>query len=232
MHNKIKGRGIVFLLLLTTATYAQQIDYGLSAGFGVLSPKIRYENTDLVSYLEDKNIQLSDYKKSLKRFIFAPSFGVNAEAYYETFPAFLRAEVSTSKSALQYLSASIEAGFGEDFALSGGYQFVTLKIGYKLVYDKGFGRPTILNSLKSANDQMAAMPMIRKKNALHRNSGKIIPIKVGIGHLFDSGVKIGAMLQVDVDITSVVNTARMHSASIGVYVKRGTTPKKLYKNDL
>ncbi len=221
----------ILLMAATSAMSAQKIDYGLSASYGALSPKIQYQQTRVMDYAASKSIDIADYKKTLKKVIIAPSFGLSAELYYPSFPAYCRAELSTSKSAIQYLSASAEIGFGDDFALQDNYNFVTLKIGYKLLYDRGFGKATIINSVKTANEQTAVMPYLKRKE-FDTQTAKIIPIKAGIGHDFD-GLKVGALIQLDVDVSSIVSIAKMNSVSIGIYVKRcQSLISKKYKNDL
>jgi hypothetical protein len=108
---------------------------------------------------------------------------------------------------------------------------VTLKIGYKMLYDRGFGKATIINSVKTANEQTAVMPYLKRKE-FDTQTAKIITIKAGIGHDFD-GLKVGALIQLDIDVSSIVSIAKMNSVSIGIYVKRcqSLTSKK-YKNDL
>jgi hypothetical protein len=221
----------ILLMAATSAMSAQKIDYGLSASYGALLPKIQYQQTRVMDYASSKSIDIADYKKTLKKVIISPSFGLSAELYYPSFPAYCRAELATSKSAIQYLSASAEIGFGDDFALQDNYNFVTLKIGYKLLYDRGFGKATIINSVKTTNEQTALMPYLKRKE-FDTQTAKIIPIKAGIGHDFD-GLKVGALIQLDIDVSSIVSIAKMNSVSIGIYVKRcqSLTSRK-YKNDL
>ena len=231
MNNKIKGRGIVFLLLLTTAQiWAQQLEFGFNTQYGVLCPKINLEKTGVSQYAASQNRSIEDVKSSFHKMVFSPSFGLSVEGYYTQLPVYARLDLGTSKSAIQYLSTSLEIGLGQDINLIDGYNFVTAKIGYKFAYDHGFGRPTILNSVKTFNEAQAVAEFLDKKE--FRKAGKLIPIKLGYGHDFD-GFKVGAEIQMEIDVTSVISTARMNSLSIGIYVKRCKSFKSIrYANDL
>ena len=228
---KTKQSFSFLLLLFSAAVNAQSIDVGFNVQYSALRPKIRLEQTSLLDYANQSSQTIDALKKQISKTVFSPSFGLSADGYFPSFPAFARIELSTSKSAIQYLSGSAEIGIGQDFDLIDGENFVTAKVGYKLTYDRGFGKPTIINSIKTANKQQEVEPHLKKKE-FNRMAGKIIPIKVGIGHNFN-GLKIGAEIQVNIDVTSIVSTAKMNSLSVGIYVKRQKSlTKKRYQNDL
>jgi hypothetical protein len=217
---------IMFFGTIMCAT-SQQIDYGVHGRYSFLRHKTNFETTDLINFYDNiaqskgSNYSFKDFENdySLKKYIFTPQIGATAEATIKQFPIFLLGEIMSSTSALEKFAFSIEGGLGKDILLNDGDNFITVKAGYKLLRDGGFGKNTILNSFKKTSDKVVAQTFLDEKNPLGQKTGEMISIRLGVGHKWDS-FKVGAQLQIDIDLTDKLKRfSRMNAISLGVYCK-------------
>lgn len=206
---------------------SQQIDYGVHGRYSFLRHKTNFETTDLINFYDNiaqskgSNYAFKDFENeySIKNYIFTPQIGATAEASIKQFPVFVLAEAMSSTSALEKFAFSIQGGLGKDIYLEDSDNFITIKAGYKLLRDGGFGKNTILNSFKKTADKISAQTFLDKKNPLGRKTGEMISLRFGVGHRMAS-FKIGAQLQIDIDLTDKLKRfSRMNAISLGIYCK-------------
>ena len=222
---KITLSAILTLTILTLN--AQQINFGVHGRYSLLRHKTNFETTDLVNFYDNlvqskgPNYSFKDFENeySIKNYILTPQIGATAEASIKQFPVFVLAEVMSSTSALEKFVFSIQGGLGKDIYLDDSDNFITIKAGYKLLRDGGFGKNTILNSFKKTSDKISAQTFLDKKNPLGSKNGEMISLRFGLGHRMDS-FKIGAQLQIDIDLTDKLKRfSRMNAISLGIYCK-------------
>ena len=144
-------------MLLGTSLNAQKFNFsvGMNMGASRLSHQTRFETTTLRNLYETIELThregyewekfASDFQ--LRESFTQPRFGFFVRASHRNLPILLIGEAMSSTSSYEKMAYSVTLGFGQEFYILNENIYCSFLGGYKLIWDKGFGANTLVNSI-------------------------------------------------------------------------------------
>lgn len=152
-----------------------------------------------------------------------PRFGFSLHVTYGNVPAFLIVDAMSSTSGYERMAYSGTLGLGKDFEIGDNIGlFLTCMGGYKLVWDKGFGDKTIVNSFGDKFQREKIQQYFGAKEPLGSQKGNLFALRLGLGKEIGEAGDMSAGLEGygELDLTDrIQRQARMTNVGIQAYFR-------------
>ncbi|MCC6282452.1 MAG: hypothetical protein IT262_17745 [Saprospiraceae bacterium] len=152
-----------------------------------------------------------------------PRFGFSLHVTYGNVPAFLIVDAMSSTSGYERMAYSGTLGLGKDFEIGDNIGlFLTCMGGYKLVWDKGFGDKTIVNSFGDKFQREKIQQYFGAKEPLGSQRGNLFALRLGLGKEIGEAGDMSAGLEGygELDLTDrIQRQARMTNVGIQAYFR-------------
>jgi hypothetical protein len=152
-----------------------------------------------------------------------PRFGFSVNVTYGNLPAFLILDAMSSTSGYERMAYSGTLGLGKDFEIGDNLGlFLTCMGGYKMVWDKGFGDKTIVNSFGDKFQREKIQQYFGAKEPLGSQKGNLFTLRIGVGKEIGEAGDMCAGLEGygELDLTDrIQRQARMSNIGIQAYFR-------------
>lgn len=159
----------------------------------------------------------------LRNSYYQPRFGFSMQFTYGNMPAFLIVDAMSSTSGYERMAYSGTLGLGKDFEIGDNIGlFLTCMGGYKMVWDKGFGDKTIVNSFGDKFQREKIQQYFGPKEPLGSQKGNLFTLRVGVGKEFgeQQSMSTGIEGYGELDLTDrIQRQARMTNIGLQVYFR-------------
>jgi hypothetical protein len=230
-----------FSLLLGVSAKAQKFNFsvGLNLGASRLYHNTHFESTALnnlyktieITHREgyeweqfEKDFELRDKFSQLR-------FGFFVRATHRTIPLILIGEAMSSTSTYEQMAYSGTLGFGKEFYILHQEVYCNFLAGYKLVWDKGFGASTMVNSIGHNEARSLVATYFGPVRPLGTNKGNLFVVRGGIGKTVDRSLQwtVGVDAYGELDLTSrLKREARMTNAGFNLFLRYNLQKQNQY----
>lgn len=227
------------LILSGTYLHAQKFNFsvGLNMGASRLFHETRFETTTLRNLYE--TIELThaegyEWEKFEEDFELRQSFnqlrfGFFVRASHRNLPLLLIGEAMSSSSTYERMAYSATLGFGQEFYILNEAIFCNFLGGYKLIWDKGFGSNTLVNSIGHKDGRKLVATYFDPVKPLGSDMGNLFVIRGGLGKMVDRDRQwmVGADAYGELDLTPrIKRESRMTNVGFNLFLRYSLTKSR------
>ena len=201
----------ILLLLLIVTDLSAQTQFSISpiVGYTRLTHNIDFRTTEMYNLYKFVEIshQPQDYSWAefeddydLKNYVYMPRFGVSADLYAINLIK-INAQLLSSSSTYTKFSYSIAIGMGRHLKLSEDNKWtLPFYLGYRLLYDSGFGYSTLVNSIGNQDAKRDAETFFGPQDPLGDPHGRLFYMTGGLSHTTNR-IRMNLYFQQEIDLT-------------------------------
>ncbi len=219
-------------MLLGTSLNAQKFNFsvGMNMGASRLSHQTRFETTTLRNLYETIELThregyewekfASDFQ--LRESFTQPRFGFFLRASHRNLPILLIGEAMSSTSSYEKMAYSVTLGFGQEFYILNENIYCSFLGGYKLIWDKGFGANTLVNSIGHKDARSLVATYFAPVKPLGTDMGNLFVLRGGLGKTVDRDRQwtVGADVYGELDLTPrIKRESRMTNVGINLFLR-------------
>ena len=206
------------------------VSVGLNLGYSRLHHNTRFETTTLRNLYETIKLTHPEgypWEKfsedfQLRQQFMMPRFGFSALLSHRELPLVVIGELMSSTSTYEKMSYGFTVGFGQEFSLIDNHIRGHFLGGYKMIWDRGFGSTTLVNSIGHKDARNLVSTYFDPDRPLGPTRGNLFALRGGIGKTLDSDRQwsFGVEGYAELDVTPrIKRESRMTNIGVNVFVR-------------
>lgn len=220
------------LLLAGWCASAQRLNLsvGMNIGASRLFHNTRFESTTLnnlyktIEITHKEGYEWEQFEKDfeLRQSFTQLRFGFFARVTHRSLPLILIGEAMSSTSTYEKMAYSGTLGFGKEFYILNKEVYCNFLGGYKLIWDKGFGASTLVNSIGHKEARQLVATYFAPIRPLGTDMGNLFVLRGGVGKTVDREIQwtVGVDGYAELDLTSrLKRESRMTNVGLNVFLR-------------
>ena len=228
-------RGVFAVLFCgLSLTVVAQSNFNLSVGMNLGASRLfhqtRFETTTLRNLYETIEIthpEGYEWEQFEEDFQLRQSFdqlryGFFVKATHPKYPIQAIFEAMSSTSTYERMAYSVTLGFGEEFYLINEEVYASFLGGFKIIWDKGFGANTLVNSIGHKEARQLVATYFAPEKPLGPTRGNLFVLRGSVGKTIDKDKKwtVGADVYGELDLTPrIKRESRMSNIGLNLFVR-------------